>query len=93
MQCPQCQAQIPIDAIFCNECGSRLETACTGCGEANRLGSKFCKKCGQPLAQSDAAAPVTSPKFGPPETYTPKHLAEKILTSKSALEGERKHYR
>ena len=30
------------------------------------------------------------PAFGPPETYTPKHLAEKILTSKSALEGERK---
>jgi class 3 adenylate cyclase/tetratricopeptide (TPR) repeat protein len=25
-----------------------------------------------------------------PETYTPKHLAEKILTSKAALEGERK---
>ncbi len=29
-------------------------------------------------------------KFASPETYTPKHLAEKILTSKSALEGERK---
>ena len=26
----------------------------------------------------------------PPERYTPKHLAEKILTSKTALEGERK---
>ena len=26
----------------------------------------------------------------PPETYTPRHLAEKILTSKAALEGERK---
>ena len=26
----------------------------------------------------------------PPELYTPKHLAEKILNSKSALEGERK---
>ena len=25
-----------------------------------------------------------------PRTYTPKHLAEKILTSKAALEGERK---
>ena len=25
-----------------------------------------------------------------PESYTPKHLAEKILTSKAALEGERK---
>jgi class 3 adenylate cyclase len=33
---------------------------------------------------------ATSVKFASPETYTPKHLAEKILTSKSALEGERK---
>jgi class 3 adenylate cyclase/tetratricopeptide (TPR) repeat protein len=29
-------------------------------------------------------------RFTSPESYTPKHLAEKILTSKSALEGERK---
>ncbi len=86
MQCPQCQSQIPIDAIFCNECGSRLETACPSCGEANRPGSKFCKKCGQPLDQAN----VVTPKFSTPQSYTPKHLAEKILTSKSALEGERK---
>jgi class 3 adenylate cyclase len=33
---------------------------------------------------------VPGPRFGPPESYTPKHLAEKILTSKAALEGERK---
>jgi len=36
---------------------------------------------------SVAAAAV---KFPSPDSYTPKHLAEKILTSKSALEGERK---
>jgi class 3 adenylate cyclase len=30
-----------------------------------------------------------APRFGTPQT-TPKHLAEKILTSKAALEGERK---
>jgi len=35
------------------------------------------------------AAPGAS-KFGSPEVYTPKHLAERILTSKAALEGERK---
>ena len=29
-------------------------------------------------------------RFNSPEAYTPKHLAEKILTSKAALEGERK---
>src|SRR5438552_6762895 len=33
----------------------------------------------------------TQPRFGSPESYTPKHLAERILTSKAALEGERKH--
>jgi class 3 adenylate cyclase len=34
------------------------------------------------------AAPV--PRFASPEQYTPPHLAERILTSKDALEGERK---
>jgi class 3 adenylate cyclase len=29
-------------------------------------------------------------RFDSPQSYTPRHLAEKILTSKSALEGERK---
>jgi hypothetical protein len=33
---------------------------------------------------------ATAVKLPSPESYTPKHLAEKILTSKSALEGERK---
>ena len=33
---------------------------------------------------------ITHGRFRSPESYTPKHLAEKILTSKAALEGERK---
>src|SRR5215813_1436270 len=88
MKCPRCQHENPADAVFCQECGTRLEIACPGCGTANQLGAKFCKKCGQPVVTTPpAAAPVKSPS---PESYTPKHLAEKILTSKSALEGERK---
>jgi class 3 adenylate cyclase/tetratricopeptide (TPR) repeat protein len=35
------------------------------------------------------AAP-TQPRYASPEAYTPKHLAERILTSKDTLEGERK---
>src|SRR5262249_53337572 len=31
-----------------------------------------------------------APKLAEPASYTPKHLVEKILTSKAALEGERK---
>jgi predicted ATPase/class 3 adenylate cyclase len=60
--------------------------ACPACGTANQLGAKFCKKCGQAVSAA-SSAPLVRPS---PETYTPKHLAEKILTSKSALEGERK---
>jgi hypothetical protein len=88
MKCSRCQHENPGDAVFCQECGSRLEGACPGCGTTNRLDAKFCKKCGQPVAVRPPAA--TTVKFPPPASYTPKHLAEKILTSKSALEGERK---
>ena len=55
------------------------------CGAANPPGNKFCGQCGASLVEA-----IASTKFASPETYTPKHLAEKILTSKSALEGERK---
>src|SRR5262249_29559594 len=47
--------------------------------------AKFCPECAHPTG---AEAP--RPLFTSPESYTPKHLAEKILTSKAALEGERK---
>ena len=45
-----------------------------------------CEECAHPVTPRQ----VTQSRFASPETYTPKHLAEKILTSKSALEGERK---
>jgi class 3 adenylate cyclase/ribosomal protein L40E len=89
VDCLQCQAKNPGDAVFCENCGSRLEIACPNCGGANRLGAKFCKKCGQPLLEA-ALAVVGAGKFGSIESYTPRHLAEKILTSKNSLEGERK---
>src|SRR5262249_52710027 len=60
------------------------------CGTANQLGAKFCKKCGQRVSGSQSTQAVSGARFDSPESYTPKHLAEKILTSKSALEGERK---
>jgi class 3 adenylate cyclase/tetratricopeptide (TPR) repeat protein len=90
MKCPLCQHENPVDATFCDECGARLEAACAACGEANRLGAKFCRRCGQPLIQPGTAARRDVAPRRSPQAYTPKHLAEKILASKAALEGERK---
>jgi class 3 adenylate cyclase/tetratricopeptide (TPR) repeat protein len=61
--------------------------SCGSCGAALPSGSRFCNYCGSPVHASAAARP----RFGSPEAYIPQHLAEKILTSRSALEGERKH--
>src|SRR5215831_17023722 len=85
MLCPQCRFENRARVSFCEECGAILDVACASCGATVPAGRKFCGSCGQPLAAQPAAA-----KFASPEAYTPRHLAEKILTSKAALEGERK---
>ncbi len=93
MQCPRCRAQNRAGALFCRECGTRLEAACPACGARVEPASRFCDACGSPLgaAATPGAAPTpAAPRFDSPGSYTPKHLAEKILTSKAALEGERK---
>ena len=91
MICPQCQSENSFTAIFCDHCGARLETACPKCGEPNRQGAKFCRNCGQLINHTAAAAaPPTVPGVPSPETYVPRHLAEKILASRQSLEGERK---
>src|SRR5262249_21327788 len=72
------------DARFCEDCGARLAFACPQCGAEVSPGKRFCRACGVALPGA-AGAPVPVPA-----AYTPKHLAEKILVSKSALEGERK---
>jgi len=55
---------------------------CPSCGHDNPAEARFCNACGTRLA-----APAAIPE---PRAYTPRHLVEKILASKSALEGERK---
>ena len=102
MQCPRCQHQNPQQAKFCLECGARLALTCAKCRAELPGSAKFCLECAHPTRPANpvTAPPATTlpittaaapqPRFASPNSYTPKHLAEKILTSKSALEGERK---
>ena len=86
MKCPQCKFDNRPQAKFCEECASPLLRICANCGAQLSATAKFCHECAHPVT----GHAVMQSRFASPETYTPKRLAEKILTSKSALEDERK---
>ncbi len=85
--CPACGHQNPPTQKFCGECGAKLGAPAQPVVAAP-----------PPAPTAAAEEPATTSSLSPsaafrdaaPVTYTPKHLAEKILTSKSAMEGERK---
>jgi len=100
MICAACRHDNPDRAKFCLECGARLAAVCPQCRTELPAGAKFCLECGHRVAAGDAVpAPPAAPERVAPTapdyqtrlaSYTPKHLAEKILKSRSALEGERR---
>src|SRR5262245_22343034 len=93
MQCSQCQAENREGRRFCTKCGAPLAVPCSACGFTNEPGDVFCGECGAALAAPRTAppvAPAVEPRFASPESYTPQHLAERIISSRGALEGERK---
>ncbi len=92
MRCPQCQQENPPQAKFCLECATPLARRCANCGTPLPAPAKFCLECAHPVGASrtEPGRAASQARFSSPEAYTPRHLAEKILTSKAALEGERK---
>ena len=88
MRCDACGHDNPAEAAYCEACGLALGATCPQCAQRQRTGARFCPSCGHRLTVAPESAPE-SPK-PPPRSYTPRHLAERILTSRGALEGERK---
>ena len=87
MKCPRCQAENPPQAKFCEQCGTGLARSCSHCGSQLSSIARFCAECGHPVSSTAAER---AGRLASPDSYTPKHLAEKILTSRAALEGEHK---
>jgi len=87
MKCPRCQHENEAGAKFCEECAASLARTCGTCGCQLSRTAKFCPECAHPTGLVEGS---TTLRFTAPESYTPRHLAEKILTSKASLEGERK---
>lgn len=91
--CGECGGKL---ASICSQCGTESPPGMKFCGECgNPLGAKPAAPASPPAASPPApepAAPAPSPANSAPaaRSYTPSHLAEKILQSKGAIEGERK---
>ncbi len=88
MHCAKCGHQNPVGTKFCGQCGIRLTLVCAACGTANPADNGFCGERGSLLSEVGATESARS-KFASPQAYTPRHLAEQILSSRSALKGER----
>src|SRR5262249_16773762 len=99
MRCPSCHHDNRSDRRFCTQCGTNLAVGCPSCGAPIEVAEKFWGGCGAEIrvlaarGKTDALTPntLTANTLRPsPRSYTPRNLAEKILTSRTSLEGERK---
>jgi membrane protease subunit (stomatin/prohibitin family) len=59
--CPKCHSQVPLNARFCNHCGTQLVVVnkCSQCGKDLPPEAKFCPVCGKTVGE-----PTTCPKCG-----------------------------
>ena len=88
MKCPKCQFENREGIKFCEKCGFKIELVCPACGARIPPDRQFCGKCGTALEKPKEAPPIN---YSEPKSYTPKFLADRILTTRSSIEGERKH--
>ncbi|MGE0486678.1 MAG: AAA family ATPase [Gammaproteobacteria bacterium] len=88
MNCAACHHPLPGGARFCPNCGTACAAHCTNCNTELPPAARFCASCGTPVTAAPPQAPAVPARV--PRDYTPPHLAEKILQTRSALEGERK---
>ncbi|MGH8455075.1 MAG: ATP-binding protein, partial [Nevskiales bacterium] len=88
MNCPVCGHANRDQAHFCETCASPLRLTCRSCSAELRPQARFCDQCGTAVEAAPALSRARPPRAT--RDYTPRHLAEKILTSRSAIEGERK---
>jgi hypothetical protein len=88
MKCPRCQHENEVGAKFCEECAAPLARSCSNCGRQVSPTAKFCPECARPNGagsrKSDRGPLCLS------RVLHPQAPRAKILTSKAALEGERK---
>jgi class 3 adenylate cyclase/tetratricopeptide (TPR) repeat protein len=85
MRCASCNHDSSFDALFCDACGSKLESICATCGTTNQPDARFCKKCGTRIATESAPA-----KPAAASTAANIRIRPEQRDASTTLEGERK---
>jgi len=85
-----CQHENREGARLCAACGSSFASKSPTCGRLSPPEAAFCNHCGAPLTGTTTAATSLSLGAYPQlsQAYTPPYLAEKIMQSRTALEGK-----
>ena len=93
MQCPKCQLENPGNRKFCRECGTKLVVTCPKCEFKNIPSDKFCGDCGHDLTQPSPTIPKElsfEENIAKIQKYLPSGIAEKILSQRDRIEGEKR---
>jgi len=91
MRCSQCGSDNREGIKFCEECGEKMEMTCPACGAKTVMGKKFCGECGHKLVKAEhKAAEEPGLDYSKPQSYTPQFLADRIIKTRTSIEGERK---
>src|SRR5262249_47346439 len=89
LPCPQCQTVNRAARLFCAACGPTLAPPCPQWGFRNPPSDRFSGGCGHDGATT--AVLPTSDAARTPLPTIPPYRAAQIRTTRSTLEGERKH--
>ena len=87
MKCLQCKTENREEANYCQSCGEVLGKQCPHCEKISPPDARFCDTCGKPLSENAQSEAIN---YEQPQSYIPGRLAEKILNSRTSVEGERK---
>ncbi len=81
MRCSKCRTENNDDALFCEQCGARLELSCPACGAPVNRGARFCRKCGKQVGE-----PATADEHSP----APVVRINVEQSGSEVIDGERK---
>lgn len=93
MECAGCNFENREGAKFCKNCGAKLECVCPSCGHSCEPDGSFCDECGHDLKRPRETHPQElsfDKTLAKIRKYLPTGLAEKILSQRDKIEGERK---